>query len=105
MLVAEKKNVNFNLPPEIHAQFERIVEGVGGKQKWVAISAAVLMLIEADAEVRRHYLQSVVAAEVDNSFEELIERARSGDLRWESDHRPKRTLPRAAAKSKRGEPK
>lgn len=106
MLVSQKINVNFNLPPEIHREFERMVSDFGGKQKWAAITAGILLLME-DEKLRKSLVQQVVGAEVDNSYDRLIDRAKSGAIRGEAGAGDADRRMKLAAKSlgkQRGKP-
>lgn len=79
MLVAEKKPVNLSLPLPLLEQFEGITDKLGGKEKWVAMSAAMLALLDLSEEVRRELLARVAGAPM-RGFNDLVEQARAGEL-------------------------
>lgn len=83
--MAEKSAVNLSLPDSVMAEFDRIASSLTPKQKWMVHTAAVLMLIESPESVQNHYIRAAASADIaSGTFEILIERAKSGQLRSEA---------------------
>lgn len=76
-----KKKVGFFLPVPLLKAMDLISERVSGKEKWLVVSAAILMLIEAPEDVQNQMIAAVKSEDVPNgSFDELVRKAqrRSG---------------------------
>ena len=83
MFVAVKKPVNFTLPVVLAEWLdaEAAKERLKYHQKWMLPTAALLMLLEASPERRRHYMREALHADVgDGAFDELMQRVQSGSL-------------------------
>lgn len=79
---ALKKNFNLNVLAPVAEAFEEMLKSseLNGKQPWVAATAAMLMLLQADAETRAAYFRRIVGAMVSGeaAINELL-------TNWDSD--------------------
>lgn len=83
--MVEKKKPKFTVPAPLVAEFDKLVGPLGGKAHWPMAAAAFLLLLEANEDVRNYYYQQSVQADgPGGSFEKLILRAKSGELRIEA---------------------
>jgi hypothetical protein len=84
MVVAAKPpNSNFSLPAPIRDAFYEMADTLGKKDRWVVISAAILMLLEADEPKRRAYFGRVYSAKVGEGFASLVDKAKERKLAGE----------------------
>lgn len=72
---------NFGLPPEIVAEFNEIMGGNRKRKKGNVISAAVLLLLELPEAAREHLFKEVRIAAAEESYSDIIARAKNGQLR------------------------
>lgn len=83
-----KKKAGYYLPRRLIDAFEEVAERVNGKEKWQVVSAALLMLIEADDDTKNRYIRLVRdASGPGGDFASLIARLRGED---DGDSGPKR---------------
>lgn len=82
MVVEKKKNVNFDIPAELIAEFDRVSGIGGGVKKWMVVSAAILLLLELPEDAQRHMMWKVAESDFGvQTIGGLIEKAKSGELR------------------------
>ncbi len=83
MLVSKKKKaVTLGLPPEIADALDQVTGLVNGKQKWLVFSSSVLLFLDSPEDVQRTLMARVASAEIGmGAYEELIAKARAGELR------------------------
>lgn len=85
LVVATKKAVNLSLPSVVMDEFDGIAQRLEKRQKWMAHTAAVLMLLEQSEDVRNYYIRRAGSADIaGGSFKSLVDDAKSGKLRDES---------------------
>lgn len=81
LAVAQREKFNLSLEPELMKQFEELTKRYGSRKKWVSMSVAMLLLLDAPEEVREHLMGQVLSAEFRaGSLQELIEHAKSHRL-------------------------
>lgn len=81
MVVAKRKNLNFDIPPEISVEFDRLSEGGAGLKKWMVISAAILSLLDLPEDAQANLIWKVAEADLGRgSIGKLIEKAKVGEL-------------------------
>lgn len=87
MVMTEKKKVGFILPQEMIDLVDELAEPLGRKERWVALSAAILA-ISSMPEAERYYLfRQVRSADgPGGSFANLIALAKSGEV-WKEAER------------------
>lgn len=77
-----KAKTNFLVPAPLLAAFREIAVRYGSKRHWTVFSAAILAVLEMDRETLEFYAQEVGSADYGRcSWQDLIERAKSGKLR------------------------
>lgn len=113
--MAVKKQVNFSIPEGVTNLFDELTSRVTEKQKWIVISGALLAYAGLSQESRERYQREVAAADVGNGIDELLLRAKSGELRRQAENGGIRDNPlimrgsdsgrREAARARSGRPK
>lgn len=71
-----REKFNLALPRPFAEELDRLAAGYGPGRKWLALSAAMLMLIEAPREVQDHFVERVMAADLKRSFRKLVDEAK-----------------------------
>jgi hypothetical protein len=76
---AMKNKVGFFLPEPIERAFDEMAEGmVGGKEKWMVITGAILLLLERPAEELGELVRRVrTEGGKDGDFRRLVEQAKA----------------------------
>lgn len=80
MIYMGKLGVNFSLPPELAQELDAIVERFGVKRKWAVLAAGILLLLEQTPEAIGRYVEAVGSADMTGRWNELMGRAKSGQL-------------------------
>lgn len=88
---AMKNKVGFFLPEPIERAFDELAEGmVGGKEKWMVITAAILLLLERPADELAEIVRRVRGeGGKDGDFRRLVTQAKAKA----GDRRPARESP------------
>lgn len=69
----ELKKVNFSIPPEAQALIEDLRGGLGGKEKWIVVTAGLLLLAEASITKRNELYSRIKSYQVPGrEFSKLI---------------------------------
>lgn len=93
MVVADKKAVNLTIPIPVIGEYEAMASDLKRKEKWMVVTAAMLMLMEVPEPVRNYYINQAGSADLaGGSFQDLIDRAKTGELRAEAEERSSRAI-------------
>lgn len=80
MACVQKVGRNFYLPPPVNDVFNELVSGLGEKQKWTVITAAILEYLSLPQEVKQQRIQEMANADFGSGperFDALISAAKS----------------------------
>lgn len=77
-----KKTINLAIPVPLLNEFNEVCKHYGhAKQKGLVLSAAILMFLEADPADQGEALERILVADVRSGVDELIERAKTEQIR------------------------
>jgi hypothetical protein len=72
-LAMEKKKVGFNLPQELIPEMRKVEARVSGKEKWVVVSAALVLFLKQAEAVQNHLIGKVKGVDAPGrSIKELL---------------------------------
>lgn len=73
-----KRKRNFYLPKELLDALDKVAERVNGKEKWLAVGAAIVALINLSEDKQNELIRQVKNADLPGgSFDDLVPRPRA----------------------------
>jgi hypothetical protein len=72
VVATRKTQENFYLPDDLKAAADMLVEQVGKKRKWVVYTAALIALLEEEADARWARFRRIMDADTDKNFRKLL---------------------------------
>lgn len=99
MVVPKKSQVNLFVPGPVLAEFNVLAEPLGPKRRWVLVTTAMLLLIEADPAKVYELRNAVNNADMDGdeAFRRLVEHAKARRPRAPGELQPTSVAPRSKA--------
>lgn len=87
LIVVKKTPRNLTVPDAVWSAFDKLHEdaGLNEKQKWAAVTAGLVMLIESPVAVRNFYIGEVLGTVGESAAARLLSRAAGGSLRRQAD--------------------